>query len=508
MINTKKIFYRHVLKALVVICAILVLCRLTNGMAAIALVGLGFVWALMDKIGLALCCYIFFPYVMIINPAILPKTSMLAAALRIGPMVMTFALMISATRRAGRNYIPLGGLLVYLLVATISSIGGYCFQISLLKVINFFVFFVGIWVGTRNLDRRPADIELLRVVFFSLSLLTIFGSIATLPYPAIAYPLTSRWLMLDGAGMTLDEANAAMRYSSDGLRLFAGFTMHSQTLAPMMSCIFGYVLCDMISIERRLTAVHLIALVAAPILLYMTRSRTGMFSLLITVIVICFYAREKIPMNGAARQRIKKVLRAMFFVGVVSAVAMECKDNTISKWLLKNDDTIGQMEKMGVHGSIVGSRMGMVEKNLYDFSKNPVFGMGFQVDENSASFLRGGGLVFSAPVEKGILPLMVLGETGTVGAICFLLVMIVFYSKCTRNRYVVSASLFTTLLATNIGEATFFSPGGCGGIMWMYCCVGGFAMDMIVLYRRRFECALIKADADRVQVDWEAERCP
>ena len=47
--------------------------------------------------------------------------------------------------------------------------------------------------------------------------------------------------------------------------------------------------------------------------------------------------------------------------------------------------------------------------------------------------------------------------------------------------------MFTVFLVSNMGEATFFSPGGGGGIGWMICVVGGFTLDTLLLYRRSIE---------------------
>ena len=38
-----------------------------------------------------------------------------------------------------------------------------------------------------------------------------------------------------------------------------------------------------------------------------------------------------------------------------------------------------------------------------------------------------------------------------------------------------------------MGEATIFSPGGIGGILWMFSAVGGFAIDTYILFRRQVE---------------------
>jgi hypothetical protein len=40
-----------------------------------------------------------------------------------------------------------------------------------------------------------------------------------------------------------------------------------------------------------------------------------------------------------------------------------------------------------------------------------------------------------------------------------------------------------------MGEAMFFSPGGCGGFLWMLCVVGGFSLDTMQIYRRDVEAA-------------------
>lgn len=100
--------------------------------------------------------------------------------------------------------------------------------------------------------------------------------------------------------------------------------------------------------------------------------------------------------------------------------------------------------------------------------------------------------IFSAPVEKSIVPLMILGETGIVGAVVFIIFLIVFYGTCKRKCYFVTASLFTVYLATNMAEATIFSPSGPGGVLWMICVSGGFVIDMLVKFYpdiRRFRVA-------------------
>ncbi len=50
----------------------------------------------------------------------------------------------------------------------------------------------------------------------------------------------------------------------------------------------------------------------------------------------------------------------------------------------------------------------------------------------------------------------------------------------------VTAALFTVLLATNMGEATFFSPGGSGGVLWTISIIGGYCIDMQLAGERKY----------------------
>jgi hypothetical protein len=108
-----------------------------------------------------------------------------------------------------------------------------------------------------------------------------------------------------------------------------------------------------------------------------------------------------------------------------------------------------------------------------------MWGMGFQVIADHPRLYQQGKIsLFSAPIEKGILPIMVLGETGIIGTAAFLLFLFMFYHDASRKGYTATLTLFSILLGTNFAEATFFSPGGAGGVFWMFTVCGGFLIDM------------------------------
>jgi len=95
----------------------------------------------------------------------------------------------------------------------------------------------------------------------------------------------------------------------------------------------------------------------------------------------------------------------------------------------------------------------------------PFTGIGFGIasDYLSMDIVRDPilGLPISAPIEKGVTPLMVLEEVGIIGFILFAIWIWILI----RRSIVNGASAFlvmTTLLLLNLSEATLFSPGGAG----------------------------------------------
>ena len=119
-----------------------------------------------------------------------------------------------------------------------------------------------------------------------------------------------------------------------------------------------------------------------------------------------------------------------------------------------------------------------------------MFGSGFQVSwEHQELYRKSNGLVLSASIEKGVLPTMVLGETGILGCITFAFFLLTFYATCSVKRLYITTTMFTLLLVSNMGEATFFSPGGIGGVLWILTVLGGFVIDTVLLYERNSELA-------------------
>jgi hypothetical protein len=326
---------------------------------------------------------------------------------------------------------------------------------------------------------------LLRSFFLALSCITTFGSVATIPFPTIGYAIGLRHVLSEG-GVALAREVFYQRQADDLTTLFCGITNHSQALAPLLALVVGWVMCDMLLLERRFRWLHMMIIVAALPLAYMTRSRVGLISLVASFFVVSIYVVRKAELPPRAKAHLNMGIWVGMTLLIVGVFIMQTKSGFLSGWLRKTSDVGADQRSLGE--ALTSTRSGLMEYSLFEFRRSPLFGSGFQVAMFTQDLVRENkGFIISAPIEKGVAPLMILGETGILGAGCFLIFLITFYVGCVRRRYVVTSSLFTVFLVTNMAEATIFSPGGMGGIFWMISAVGGFAIDTYLLFQRQLE---------------------
>ena len=152
-------FYKSAFKALVVLVSALALARFTHGYVLPLIVCLGCFWALTGRLGRAISSYMFFPLLIVVSPMLLPKEGAVwGLSIRFGTMAIAFCMCIGAARLHGRHRLPFGGIIPFLLSACIGSATGWWPMVSYMKILNYFVFLLGIWFGTQNLQNRPHDV--------------------------------------------------------------------------------------------------------------------------------------------------------------------------------------------------------------------------------------------------------------------------------------------------------------------------------------------------------------
>lgn len=479
--------YKQTFKMLGFTVLTILLARVTRNYILPLYVAMGLICVLTNKLGWALVYYVLFPFYVIINPAVLPKVgSITGLSLRFGPLLIGLVLAFTSMSRQGHHRLPFIMMVPFLMAAVISSVAGWAPMVSMLKIVNFAVFLLGIWFGTQNLQNRPKDLFVLRAFFLSLAFFLVIGSLLLWPFPSISFATSLQYALREGGTELAEEVYQYMQ--EEGMRaLFCGITNQSQALAPLSACAFAFTACDMLFVERKFRMPHVVLLVLALPVLYMTRSRLALLTLVAAMVIIIFYTARQMQMRADVRARLGQGVFLFLIFAFSLAVISQIRSGAMSEWIRKTSDI--RDDKRSWSEALTSSRMGLIGESMEDFRRNPMIGMGFQVAEYTRNKTHGKTFVISASIEKGVLPVMVLGETGILGTTFFILFLATFYYTCSRRKYYITITLFSVFLVTNMGEATFFSPGGGGGFLWMVCVVGGFALDTILLYRSNVETA-------------------
>ena len=439
---------KDVLKFLLLLLVSLLGCRISNGWFAWSLVAVGCWACIYDKGTVAITCFVLVPSFIYFSPELVGEGH-LGAVARIGQNLILFSMLLtpatrlsSTIRKCREDNIPLGWLFVYVLVAIISSANGWMPLISYLKILNFVLFLLGVIILSRVIQASKEELYQMRVILLGLAIFIV------------------------------------------GRKYFNGLMNHSQMLACIVPLCLAWVLCDMLFIERQLSRLHLAVIIAGPILMYLSRSRIALLMFFISILVIyyCCISLVKIPRD--IKHRINGIMYVMVFSVVVIVIFAQIRNKTLSRWIRKEDNL--ETDYRSVGEALTASRMSLVEYNLNDFKLNPMLGKGFQVMSWHDTAYRAKQIsLLSAPIEKGVLPLMLLGETGVVGTLVFVVVLFSFYKTCIRRQYRVLLCLFTTLMVGNMAEASFFSPGG-SAMQWTIAVIGGFSLDLIVKRKEKF----------------------
>ena len=116
------------------------------------------------------------------------------------------------------------------------------------------------------------------------------------------------------------------------------------------------------------------------------------------------------------------------------------------------------------------TRMPLIEQGYANYLSSPFTGIGFGTSYDPE--FAATATWYSAPAEKGFLPLAVLEETGLSGAAFFWGFIVFFVIHMIRERNISGFGIFITMMAANLGEMMFFSFGGAGGMCWFVVAAG------------------------------------
>lgn len=256
---------------------------------------------------------------------------------------------------------------------------------------------------------------------------------------------------------------------------FQGVLNHPQAFGPTMA-ILGAIAASKLFAEKRPSWQYLGVFGVSLLFILASEARTAGLAL---IIGLCL-AIASVP--GLSGRRVRAVLpglrsrRVWGIAGIVFCFAVIFAPQI--------GDKVGNyISKSGRAGSVESiaeaydkSRGGLIDRLVANIEENPVTGIGFgigsepelMVVERDPVF----GLPVSAAVEKGVLPLVIVEELGIPGAL-LVFVWLFWILRRAALSGVTGVALIGTALLINMGESTFFSPGGLGMLILIGVCWAG-----------------------------------
>ncbi len=242
---------------------------------------------------------------------------------------------------------------------------------------------------------------------------------------------------------------------------FQGVLGHPQVFGPTIALLGVWASARMLSEPRPPLNLVILSGICL-VLIVLSEARTAGFGMVLglisAIVLLSLLSRQPLlqQMPAIKSQRTFLVVGVSLIGALISGSALT--------------DRIGSyVDKWGGGGGFMqsydSSRGRLINEMLNNISMKPLTGIGFGIAShpntmivNRDSFF---GLPSGAPVEKGVLPFQVVEETGVFGAIAVILWMSIAIKRASRGT-VTTLSMSLTVLLLNLGESTFFSPGGMG----------------------------------------------
>lgn len=239
--------------------------------------------------------------------------------------------------------------------------------------------------------------------------------------------------------------------------LFRGVLGHSQALGPTLALLSAWSIALYMQSTRSLL-VLLFAL--ALMLVFLTGARTALVATLLGVVGASFLT------SWLGRRPLLHVLPALKKASplILTVIGLFISIIFIDGIGVRIDEFFNKgRQYASILDAYDDSRGGLIEKMLQNITTYPMTGIGFGIASDPESMVveRVGGIPISAIVEKGVTPVAVLEELGIPGAILAALWLWSLIRSSARAG-LAPLSVFLTIIALNMGEATLFSPGGMG----------------------------------------------
>lgn len=395
------------------------------------------------------------------NEAIVPKNALWTVG-RLAIIFVCcarFAIDLSHSRRSFLSQPYFVTLALFVAVAAVCSlVSGYFPHIALLKLVSFSVGLTAVLGGIEAV--RDRDVDLTAWLIAIVGVVAISGSL----------------MLASGRGYGLLDDGTSLPF-------FKGPFLHANSCGPYSALLGVLLFSTWLFTPRRGRWICLALLVPLLCFIWLSKSRTGGFSFVAGLFIML--ALTYMP---AARRYLPARLNMSRGTLLVAAalIAMVVVMVELASFGAVTEGLRGFLFKYGADvetGSILSSRQQVMEFTWRSFLQRPVFGLGFGVA--MSEYFINNASIWTAPVEKGFLPLAVLEEVGILGAGPFAMFVLALVGSLWRRRNAVGLAMLLTYLVTNLGEVTFFSLAGWGLLGWMIVAAGVLIGDRCVVLRHQ-----------------------
>lgn len=370
-----------------------------------------------------------------LNPTLVALPEGATAVAWIGALAAALRLLATISRRDAGLLAPL---VVYsATVGVLAAAGSVAVEISLMKLLSFTLVSAATLVGWARLDAGGRQNMLLWIG-------SLIAAVLVLSVPTYFVE--------------------AVGYATNGFA-FQGILNQPQAFGSFLVPVAVWLTANAFAARRAVSAFGLAVISFVWVLMLSSLSRNAAVASLLALSLgaTLVWLRS----GGLGGQQAQRLILTMTWVAIalfITALAFPAAADRIIRFVSK----YGEIRT--VAESFNESRGWLIDLQWQSFLARPWTGHGFQVYP-SGVFPSGVteimGIPVAASVEKGFIGTAVLEETGIIGAVVFLGLVIGLLRTAMAKGDLASLCLLLACLFINLGECVLFAAGGLGLYVWL-----------------------------------------
>ena len=303
-------------------------------------------------------------------------------------------------------------------------------------------------------------ISILKGLSWTFVILTLF--LAWNGMNSLEYEKTLEWIMQSLLIIVLISFLFLLLSPDTGYKinseLFQGVLNHPQVLGLAVASL-GALLIGQLFDKGGFTLLFFIKILICIALIILSGSRTAGFALFFALIISTLIFSRNLLKEIIFKKKLSRYILLFLTIIFLSWIFSFEIQKLLSTYISKSQD----FDTINILSVYIKSRAVLYAPMIANIAEYPITGIGFGLGSEPLSmnvkYFK--GIPISAPIEKGILPLMVLEEIGIFGFLFFLIWILILSLKAIAISFS-STLILLTILLLNLGEAGLFSPNGFG----------------------------------------------